>query len=76
MVEGSAEENNGYSTMAVFSDGTIRITGFRKQKNYVWSKMNLEQHFHSQRFANDYQLVNGYMSNPALTRDMAPSRRP
>lgn len=36
MVEGSGDQNNGYSTMDVFADGTIRITGFRKQKNYQW----------------------------------------
>lgn len=36
MVEGSGEENNGYSTMDVFADGTIRITGFRKQNKYEW----------------------------------------
>ncbi len=37
MVEGSGAENNGYSTMDIFADGTIRIKGFRKQKNYDWS---------------------------------------
>lgn len=37
MVEGSGKENNGYSTMDVFADGTIRITGFRKQANYEWT---------------------------------------
>ena len=37
MIEGSGEENNGYSTMDVYADGTIRITGFRKQKNHQWS---------------------------------------
>jgi alkaline phosphatase len=37
MVEGSGIENNGYSTMDLFADGTIRITGFRKQKKYEWS---------------------------------------
>ncbi len=37
MIEGSGRENNGYSTMDVFSDGTIRVTGFRKQKKYEWS---------------------------------------
>lgn len=37
MVEGSGSENNGYSTMDIFADGTIRITGFRKQQNYDWS---------------------------------------
>lgn len=37
MVEGSGDENNGYSTMDILAGGTIRITGFRKQKKYEWS---------------------------------------
>ena len=37
MVEGSGEENNGYATMDLFDDGTIRIAGFRRQKSYDWS---------------------------------------
>lgn len=36
MVEGSGEENNGYSTMDVFNNGTIRVTGFHEQKDYEW----------------------------------------
>lgn len=36
MVEGSGEENNGYSTMDIFDDGTIRISGFWKQNDYQW----------------------------------------
>ena len=36
MVEGAGAENNGYSMMDVFADGTIRLTGFRSQKNYEW----------------------------------------
>ncbi|MDV6032516.1 MAG: alkaline phosphatase [Phycisphaera sp. RhM] len=31
MVEGSGEENNGYSTMQIQRDGTIQLKGFRKQ---------------------------------------------
>ncbi len=31
MVEGSGAENNGYSVMDIAKDGTIRLTGFRKQ---------------------------------------------
>ena len=31
MVEGSGEENNGYSTMEIQRDGTIQLNGFRKQ---------------------------------------------
>lgn len=37
MVEGSGKENNGYSTMDVFQDGTIRVKGYREQKNYDWT---------------------------------------
>jgi alkaline phosphatase len=36
MVEGSGEENNGYSMMDLFANGTIRVSGFRKQKGYEW----------------------------------------
>lgn len=36
MVEGSGAANNGYSIMDIDPDGTIRITGFRNQKGYVW----------------------------------------
>ena len=34
MVEGSGEENNGYSTVDLFEGGAIRISGFRKQESY------------------------------------------
>ena len=37
MVEGSGAENNGYSTVEVRADGTITVTGFRKQKGYEWA---------------------------------------
>ena len=37
MVEGSGKESNGYSTMDVFAEGSIRIQGFRKQQDYDWS---------------------------------------
>jgi hypothetical protein len=37
MIEGSGEENNGYSTVGVRADGTITVTGFRKQKGYEWA---------------------------------------
>ena len=36
MVEGSGEENNGYSVMQLQSDGTIRVNGFRQQSSYHW----------------------------------------
>lgn len=36
MIEGSGDENSGYSTVDVFEDGSIRLTGFRQQENYQW----------------------------------------
>ena len=36
MVEGSGEENNGYSLMEIEPTGTIRLQGFRKQREYTW----------------------------------------
>lgn len=36
MVEGSFEQSNGCSSVSVFKDGTIHLTGFRKQKSYKW----------------------------------------
>ncbi len=36
MVEGSGEDNNGYSIMELEGNGTIHLTGFRKQKSYQW----------------------------------------
>ncbi|MCC9602168.1 metallophosphoesterase [Stieleria sp. JC731] len=38
MVEGSGANNNGYSVMNLSADGTIEITGFRKQNNYRWAQ--------------------------------------
>jgi alkaline phosphatase len=38
MVEGSGAENNGYSVMSLQANGTIRVTGFRNQKNYDWAR--------------------------------------
>lgn len=38
MVEGSGAENNGYSTMDLEPDGTIRITGFRRQSSRLFSR--------------------------------------
>tara|TARA_R110002096_G_scaffold147671_2_gene307600 strand:+ start:1692 stop:2396 length:705 start_codon:yes stop_codon:yes gene_type:complete len=37
MVEGSGAENNGYATMDLYANGTIRITGQRNQQNYDWN---------------------------------------
>ncbi len=34
MIEGSGEKNNAYALVDVYEDGTIRIDGFRKQKDY------------------------------------------
>lgn len=36
MVEGSGAENNGYSLMSIEANGTIQLTGFRKQESYDW----------------------------------------
>ena len=38
MVEGSGTENNGYSIMEIAPDGTIQLSGFRKQKEYDWKQ--------------------------------------
>ena len=38
MIEGSGAENNGYSVMDMSPDGTIRLTGFRKQTRYDWDR--------------------------------------
>ena len=37
MVEGSGAESNGYSLMNLAEDGTIQISGFRKQSDYTWT---------------------------------------
>ena len=37
MIEGSGPDNNGYSLVSVTGDGTIRVDGFRRQADYVWS---------------------------------------
>jgi alkaline phosphatase len=36
MIEGTGVENNGYSTLDVLEDGTLRLNGFRKQAKYEW----------------------------------------
>ncbi len=38
MVEGSGPENNGYSVMEIEPNGTIRLSGFRKQKSRNWDR--------------------------------------
>lgn len=38
MVEGSGAENNGYSVMEIEPNGTIHLTGFRKQKSHNWER--------------------------------------
>lgn len=37
MVEGSGEENSGYSLLDVAPNGDLTIRGFRKQKSYEWA---------------------------------------
>ncbi len=36
MIEGSGVENSGYSTIEIAGDGTICVSGFRKQSDYCW----------------------------------------
>ncbi|HSG72751.1 MAG TPA: alkaline phosphatase [Planctomycetaceae bacterium] len=36
MVEGAGSENNGYSLMEIAGNGTIKLSGFRKQSDYDW----------------------------------------
>jgi alkaline phosphatase len=38
MIEGSGAENNGYTVMDITRDGTIQLSGFRKQANYKWNR--------------------------------------
>jgi hypothetical protein len=37
MVEGSGAESSAYSTAAVRADGSVIVTGFRRQKRYEWA---------------------------------------
>jgi hypothetical protein len=37
MVEGSGEKSNGYSILDMHEDGTLRLSGFRRQVNRQWS---------------------------------------
>jgi len=37
MVEGSGPDNNGYSLLELATDGTLKVTGWRKQSSYDWS---------------------------------------
>lgn len=36
MVEGSGVDNNGYSVVDIRSDGSIRLTGYRRQASRLW----------------------------------------
>ncbi len=36
LVEGAAPENNGYALLDVMQDGSLILTGFRKQAKYEW----------------------------------------
>lgn len=38
MVEGSGKENSGYSLMEIEPNGTIHLTGFRKQQSHDWQQ--------------------------------------
>lgn len=37
MVEGSGAENNAYTLLSIQSDFSLRVRGFRKQRNYQWA---------------------------------------
>ena len=37
MVEGSGVESNGYSVLSLTGNGTLQVSGFRKQKKYTWN---------------------------------------
>lgn len=36
MIEGSGEANNAYGLLSVYEDGTLKLEGFKQQKNYEW----------------------------------------
>lgn len=36
MVEGTGPENNAFSILEIFADGTLRVDGFKKQQDYAW----------------------------------------
>ncbi|MFO0905185.1 MAG: metallophosphoesterase [Pirellulales bacterium] len=38
MIEGAGVENNGYSLLEIEPNGTLRLTGFRKQSSYRWER--------------------------------------
>lgn len=38
MIEGSGAENNGYSLLEIEPNGTIQLSGFRKQKSHKWER--------------------------------------
>ncbi len=37
MVEGARDDDNGYTLTDLYTDGSIKIEGFRKQHDYSWS---------------------------------------
>jgi alkaline phosphatase len=37
VVEGRGQENNAYALVDLYADGSLRIDGFRKQKDYEWN---------------------------------------
>ncbi|MEZ6047438.1 MAG: metallophosphoesterase [Planctomycetaceae bacterium] len=37
MIEGSGVENNSYSNLEIYKNGTLKLNGFRQQENYSWS---------------------------------------
>ena len=40
VVEGRGQENNAYALVELYPDGSLRIDGFRKQKDYRWEAVS------------------------------------
>lgn len=39
MIEGSGVESNGYSLLELHNNGTLQLSGFRRQSNYRWPRV-------------------------------------
>jgi hypothetical protein len=72
VVEGSGKENDAYATMDIFSDDTIRITGFRKQKSYAWGKGFQESTSRSCRSMKTLQVGTGNIKTPYHPNHLPP----
>ena len=38
MIEGSGPDNSAYGILSVYEDGTLKLKGFRKQKDYIFTR--------------------------------------